>query len=320
MKIRRGFTLIELLVVIAIIAVLIGLLAPAVQKVREAANRTTCQNNLKQMGLAIINYHDTLGTFPAGYLYAGSSATTPLPPSLSRRLDHGPPPVKIDPNAPGWGWAALILPFIEQDNVSRQIDWTLPVEGPSAVDIRTHLVTLYTCPSDLHTGVFMVQSQKKMDLATAATNSYAACFGFGGLLNVAPDTGNGLFHRNSAYRFKDITDGSSSTLAIGERAALFTQTPWAGVMTGGTAVTTPGAPVYTSIMELAPTMTLARVNLKSLNSEYSEPYDFFSGHGDVVQFLFADGSVHRLRRSMQIEVLQALATRAGNEAVSESDY
>src|SRR5437660_3207304 len=100
---RRAFTLIELLVVIAIIAVLIGLLLPAVQKVREAASRLKCKNNLKQIGLAMHNYHDAQGSFPSGYV----SSVGPNSPA--------------DDRGPGWGWAALILPYVEQDNLYKQI-------------------------------------------------------------------------------------------------------------------------------------------------------------------------------------------------------
>src|SRR5437899_2936417 len=101
-------------------------------------------------------------------------------------------------------------------------------------------------PSDRNPGGFTVQNEMDKDLATAATSSYAACFGQGGLLNSQPDAGNGVFARNSRIRVADITDGTSNTLAIGERAALFTQTPWAGVMMRGACRITPGAAANSS--------------------------------------------------------------------------
>jgi prepilin-type N-terminal cleavage/methylation domain-containing protein len=135
---RFGFTLIELLVVIAIIGTLIALLLPAVQKVREAANRASCQNNLHQIGLALHSYHDGQGSFPSGYI------NKPINPS------------NPDQTAPGWGWAALLLPYIEQGNLSQQITFSLPVEHPSNLAARTTIVKLYVCPSDRSTGVFTI--------------------------------------------------------------------------------------------------------------------------------------------------------------------
>ena len=323
MNLRRAFTLIELLVVIAIFTVLVGLLLPAVQKVREAASRAQCLNNLKQIGLAMSLYSNINESLPAGYVYltaapgkGGSGSGTGI-----QKVDRPPPPPPTPlPNDPGWGWAALILDNIEQSNLARQINYTLPVESPTSLFPRTNLLSLYTCPSDTHTGLFSVQTIQNGSLASAATNSYAACFGAGGLLNTQPDNSNGAFFRNSHTRFTDITDGTSSTFLVGERAALFAQSPWAGVMPGGTIRTTPGAPVYSSLYELAPAMVLARVGTKPLNSPYSEPYDFFSPHGVVVQFLFADGSAHALSTATDLTVLQGLATINVGEVVDASGF
>jgi prepilin-type N-terminal cleavage/methylation domain-containing protein len=319
MNLRRAFTLIELLVVIAIFTVLVGLLLPAVQKVREAASRARCLNNLKQIGIAMNLYSNTNESLPAGYIYVPPASAKPG--SAIHIFDRPPPPPPTpQPNDPGWGWAALILNDIEQSNLARQINYALPVESPSSLSARINVLALYTCPSDTRTGLFTVQTIKNAGLALAATNSYAACYGNGGLLNTHPDNGNGAFLRNSHTRFTDITDGTSNTFLVGERAAMFAQSPWAGVMTDGTIRTTPGAPVYSSLYELAPAMVLARVGTKTLNSPYSEPYDFFSPHSVVGQFLFADGSAHALSTATDLTVLQGLATINGGEVVDASGF
>jgi hypothetical protein len=128
-----------------------------------------------------------------------------------------------------------------------------------------------------------------------------------------------MFMRNTKVRIADITDGLSNTFGIGERAAMFTKVPWAGVITSGSARTTPGAPVYTSAVHQSPVMALARVNNVGLNSPYSEPYEFFSPHNGIVFFLFADGSVRPLATTIDLNSLHAISTIAGGDVVSQPE-
>jgi hypothetical protein len=213
-----------------------------------------------------------------------------------------------------------LLPYIEQNTLSTQIDFNLPVESPSQNAVRTRQLRLYACPSDPEAGVFTVYGELDgKPMVEAATNSYAACYGWLGLVGSQPEAGNGVFYRNSRIRIADIVDGTSNTIAIGERCALLAQSPWAGAVTGGGVRTTPGAPVYRSVVQPAPVMPMARIGTKPLNDPNSEPYDFFSPHPRVVQFLLADGSVQGLTSSIDLTVLGRLATRAGLEPVSIED-
>src|SRR5579863_1826177 len=160
---KKGFTLIELLVVIAIIAILVSLLLPAVQQAREAARRTQCKNNLKQIGLALHNYHDALLVFPPGYVDKNGD------PNSTPDNDLGP----------GWGWASFILPYLDQGNLYSQINFNLGV-GLGA-NAQPSLVTLpvMQCPSDTLPQPFPVyDSSFTTPIATVAYGNYVGCNGW----------------------------------------------------------------------------------------------------------------------------------------------
>jgi prepilin-type N-terminal cleavage/methylation domain-containing protein len=199
---RPAFTLIELLVVIAIIAILLGLLLPAVQKIREAAARTQCQNNLKQIGLAFHNYHSTYRCFPPGF---ASQAAARDGPSLG----------------PGWGWGAYLLPYLEQNNVYRQINFSKDISDPANAQARLTSLPVFLCPSDSPAGLTTtVRDGSGNPICDVAFGNYV---GMAGVYEVSgyPDTSNGapgVLLRNSKVRVTDIRDGSSNTLFVGERA------------------------------------------------------------------------------------------------------
>src|SRR3954452_15624075 len=150
---RRGFTLIELLVVIAIIGVLIALLLPAVQAAREGARRAGCQNDLKQIGLALHNYHSVHDVFAIGYV-ASPNADTNV-------------------TTPGWGWASAILPGLEQSGLYSATNFNLPVEAPDNATTRLTPLGVFVCPTDRFTGRFTLKDSAGLAIADAQTSSYA---------------------------------------------------------------------------------------------------------------------------------------------------
>jgi prepilin-type N-terminal cleavage/methylation domain-containing protein/prepilin-type processing-associated H-X9-DG protein len=306
---QSAFTLIELLVVIAIIGSLMGLLLPAVQRVREAAARVQCRNNLKQIGLGLLHYHDSEGVLPPGYRAAL--------PYVDGATD----------TAPGWSWAAYLLPYLEQDNLHAQLHFNQPVQNSPAIQT---LVKVYLCPDDsTPSGAFPVPDGFGNTICLAAPTSYAACCGND--QSTTGPTGLGVFYRNSPTRLADITDGTSNTLLIGERAWARAKGVWAGAIPDGVIQRgqyNPCQPVVPSAWFPAATLVLAHAHL---NNALVDPDgsagmdDFGSRHFGGSNFVYADGSVHFLR-SVPTDnpdgsytpdglIFQALATRAGGEVV-----
>ena len=323
---RRAFTLIELLVVIAIIAVLIALLLPAVQAAREAARRSQCMNNLKQMGLALQNYHDALLVFPPGYIAA------------SRFVDG-----ETD-TAPGWSWAAMVLPQIDQGPLYAAINVSLAVQAAANSTAAQTLLSVFVCPSDqLPSGrTFPVTDGLGNTVATVTPSSYAACTGSDAAdvaLGMNNDgSGNGVFYRDSATRIAAITDGTSQTVLILERAWGVTEGTWVGAPAGGVVLRGPFNPCPGSAFAtyLAPCLVLAHCHLLNTNADtdsgLDDPSSFHPGGANV---LFADGSVHFLknvqsdagvnadgstRYTPSSLIQQALGTRGSGEVVSSDSY
>jgi prepilin-type processing-associated H-X9-DG protein/prepilin-type N-terminal cleavage/methylation domain-containing protein len=302
---RSAFTLIELIVVTFIVGVLVGLLLPAVQKVREAANRMSCQNNLRQIGLALHNYHDAFGAFPAGYAASG---------------------IYVDgatDTVPGWGWSAFILPYLEQSNVYQQLNLTQPIANSPAIQT---VLKVYLCPSDTPpTSPFMVGDAFGDPLALAAPSSYAACAG-GDETAVTDFIGLGVFYRNSRTRLGDIRDGASETILVGDRAWSNANGIWAGAINNGIVVRGPLNRCPGTSTAPAPTLVVVHANLINTTTDTDGGLDdFSSNHQGGANLLFADGSVHFIREvpshlpdggyTPDGLILQALGTRANGEIV-----
>jgi prepilin-type N-terminal cleavage/methylation domain-containing protein/prepilin-type processing-associated H-X9-DG protein len=300
---RRAFTLIELLVVLAIIAILLGLLLPAVQKVRDAAARIQCENNLKQIGLACHSYHDTNRALPPGYL-----ATDPYRDGATD-------------TSPGWGWPAFLLPYLEQNNLYQQLNLTQPVQNSPAIQA---LVKVYLCPADTPPPApFPITDPLGNTVALAAPCSYAATVGQDAS-DVADPTGDGVFYRNSRTRLTDITDGTSQTAMVGDRAWADSEGIWAGAPPGAVMRAGPRNPWQTATGP-APTFVLVHNNWVNIKTDADGGLDDFSGyHTNGVNIVFADGSVHFIRSitgdGPERRAFWALGTRAGGEVIADLDY
>ena len=296
----RGFTLIELLVVIAIIAVLIALLLPAVQQAREAARRTQCKNNLRQIGLALHNYHDVCRVFPSGWIAVDGSGA---------------------PNAhegtSGVGWATMILPYIEQANVYGQFNASQPLTDPvNAVFLRSQIPG-YKCPSDPQPDYFAITEEGGgAVLANLPIANYIGCFGPENLdgcenppgnLPVRPDgtcKGSGVFGHNSSVRIASITDGTTNTFLAGERKTV-TKLDW---FTSWPGMIAEGEEAFQRVCGSADHVP---------NDPATHFDDFSSHHTGGAQFCLGDGSVRFISENIDKGVFQSLATIQGSEVIGE---
>jgi type II secretory pathway pseudopilin PulG len=294
--------LIELLVVIAIIAVLIALLLPAVQAAREAARRAGCQDNLKQIGLAMHNYHSVHDVFPIGYV-AWPNADTNV-------------------TSPGWGWGTALLPALEQTAAYNAANLALPIELAANATTRLTSVGVYVCPSDLYTGRFSVTDAASNPIADAFTISYAANFGRDVNIAKFPEGGNGMFMRNLAFGVSAVTDGTGQTILVGERGSILTRMPWPGAVNGAICRITPGSPSQTTKTKTAPVQPLARADTGGGTNTrlFWETDDFFSPHAAGLYFLMGDGAVRFIKATVNPNVYGGMFSRNMGEILSADAY
>jgi prepilin-type N-terminal cleavage/methylation domain-containing protein/prepilin-type processing-associated H-X9-DG protein len=339
MRKKNGFTLIELLVVIAIIAILIGLLLPAVQKVREAAARIKCSNNLKQVGLALHSYMGANESLPPNGIFAFRGSAV----------------VQVSP----WSANARILPYIEQENLFRNIDFTTGYSAQPGISSKR--VGTYMCPSEINdrgSGTDPVFGNKNWTLNYAVNlGSWAVLTNkAGGML-----AGDGSFRSNWGYRPADFTDGLSNTIGLAEVKSYTVRvggTPTTVVFGGpvpapsspgavGTAFGLPGVALgafdptknthvewvdgkvhetgFTTTFPPNTVVAYSGSDVDFVSATEANPGDTYAAvtsrsyHLGGVNVVFMDGSVHFVRNAVALATWRALGTRAGGEVVG-SDY
>lgn len=294
-----GFTIVELLVVIAIVAILIALLVPAVQYAREAARRTKCTDNLKQIGLAIHNYHDNNNAFPPGWIGVTGD--------------------EVDVNGlSGFGWASMILPMMERGNLYYGLNFRTSMTDSDNSLAHETFIPSFRCPTDTgprfwEIGLAAGQTNDDLPLELPTAN-YVGSFGSQDLHeceNNAPGencSSNGIFHLNSHLDMGGIKDGTATTLLVGERRSDTSgslpfpwHTTWVGAAPGGEE-------------------SFARI-LASADHPPNDPSlhfeDFSSWHDGGAIFVFCDGKVQFISDNIDEDVFRSLATTRGNDLIGD---
>jgi prepilin-type N-terminal cleavage/methylation domain-containing protein/prepilin-type processing-associated H-X9-DG protein len=301
MRRAKGFTLIELLVVIAIIGVLIALLLPAVQKVREAANRMACASNLKQIGLAFHNYENAHGAFPCAY-DAFTHPTMPL----------------------GHAWGTYLLPFLEQENLYKKYDFAQSLAAPGNLAVIQTPLKIMQCPSSPNPNRTYTYNYMGADISAAA-GDYGVVSGILGnywtnYVNTPTDSRDGILRNNGYTRIAQITDGTSNTILLGEIAGR--DELWrAGQLISGMSAGGGGGWgdwlngecwINGSLFDGTGSTGPCIVNCTNRRCA-----GYYSFHPGGVNVLMADGSGRFIRDNINNKTLCYLVTKAGGEVIAD---
>ncbi|QDT63446.1 DUF1559 domain-containing protein [Calycomorphotria hydatis] len=341
LRTRSGFTIVELLVVIAIISLLIAMLLPAVQQAREAARISQCKNNLKQIGLAMHNYHDNFATFPPGVCTKEPETTgvarEKLCDSGAAHLQIGG--TSISASAYGWTWNAFILPYMDQANLYQTLDvanapnemvYDVVVNGnnnTARLEQIQQPLSMMRCPSDpgpdlsqafsFHRTGTIAGHNTTNDLMDLPVTNYVACHSnnhyvphatWNCSVNARPENHHGVFGVNSKTRIRDITDGTSSTILVGEKSANFIYDGTSSHVGGILFLSS-----YTSNSHQGRTnFASGGINIYG-DTSASTLFSFSSPHVGGAQFVFADGSVHFLNENIEFD---GVGTGSGNQGTA----